>query len=202
MKYIAHFQPQVYITGDQAVDAEAKGPTEWDATPFIEANPELKDEIDGELEDTDSWEDLSDKLAEDPNIPNWASRWLHKHPFVITVRKAKDDEEIDTDDDDNPNDDPKYCDNSFCEFEAVEASAVSYQAPHDGEQHLCAGCGESYTVGVQHGRFHEAARYGLKPGDDDSQTKPTAKDVRLNRQTFLDTCTTEELTEALRRQQA
>lgn len=68
-----------------------------------------------------------------------------------------------------------YCDASCCEAEAVETVMVSVKKPHDDTRNYCSACHDVYMVGVQHGRHHEAARYGKKPGRDSSQDKPKRK---------------------------
>ena len=47
----------------------------------------------------------------------------------------------------------KYCQNTFCETEAVEEVPVSVKKPSDEVRALCATCAEAYTWGVQHGRM-------------------------------------------------
>jgi len=46
-----------------------------------------------------------------------------------------------------------YCQNPFCENEAVKEVPVSVEKPSDQTRSLCAACEESYTWGVQHGRM-------------------------------------------------
>lgn len=65
-----------------------------------------------------------------------------------------------------------YCQAEWCEAEATNCVAVSVDGAHDEFRHYCEACTEVYMVGVQHGRYHEAAAHGVKPGRDDSQTKP------------------------------
>lgn len=80
-----------------------------------------------------------------------------------------------TDDDGNLLDkdgDILYCNACGCEAPAQERVAVSCYNPHDGIRDYCLTCYEVYMVGVQHGRYHEAARYNKKPGRDSSQEKP------------------------------
>jgi hypothetical protein len=60
-----------------------------------------------------------------------------------------------------------------CDNMAVSCVAVSVREPHDEVRHYCHTCYLCYTVGVQHGRFHEAKRHGVYPGRDSSQEKPT-----------------------------
>lgn len=45
----------------------------------------------------------------------------------------------------------EYCQNPFCENEAVKEVPVSVEKPSDQTRSLCAACEESYTWGVQHG---------------------------------------------------
>ena len=49
----------------------------------------------------------------------------------------------------------KYCDNSFCESEAIETVSVSVDRAGDSKRNFCAACYEAYTIGVQHGRISE-----------------------------------------------
>lgn len=65
-----------------------------------------------------------------------------------------------------------YCDNEFCEFPASKRVVVSVNEAHDETRNLCASCEEVYSIGVQHGRFHEAACYGAKPGRGSAQDPP------------------------------
>ena len=46
----------------------------------------------------------------------------------------------------------KFCENTYCETEAVEEVPVSVNRPGDQKRSLCATCFEAYTWGVQHGR--------------------------------------------------
>jgi hypothetical protein len=63
-----------------------------------------------------------------------------------------------------------YC--HYCDNRAVVHVVVSVDEAHNGARDLCWTCHAVYLVGVQHGRFHEAARYGLLPGRDSSQYPP------------------------------
>lgn len=63
----------------------------------------------------------------------------------------------------------QFCQNTHCESEAREQARTSTLGPHDGTMYLCGGCYNAYMIGVQHGRFHEAAERGDKPGGSDSQ---------------------------------
>jgi hypothetical protein len=49
----------------------------------------------------------------------------------------------------------KYCDNQFCESEAVETVPVSVKTAGDSDRNFCAACYEAYVIGVQHGRISE-----------------------------------------------
>jgi hypothetical protein len=90
-RYIASFQPQVYISDDQVIDCHPQGDTEWDVTAQVEADPNLKEDIENELEDypDNTWEDLTDQLVSEA-MPEWAYDWVHTNPFVITVKKVDD----------------------------------------------------------------------------------------------------------------
>lgn len=69
----------------------------------------------------------------------------------------------------------RYCDSSTCDSEAVEVVRVSVDKPHDGKRHLCQQCYQMYLIGVQHGRFHEAAVHKTEPSRGSSQIKPYSK---------------------------
>jgi len=47
----------------------------------------------------------------------------------------------------------KYCQNQYCENEAVKEVPVSVDTACDQTRAVCATCGEAYTWGVQHGRM-------------------------------------------------
>ena len=49
----------------------------------------------------------------------------------------------------------EYCDNQFCENEAVKTVPVSVKRSADSERKFCASCYEAYVIGVQHGRISE-----------------------------------------------
>jgi hypothetical protein len=49
----------------------------------------------------------------------------------------------------------EYCDNQFCENEAIKTALVSVKKASDSERKFCAACYEVYTIGVQHGRLSE-----------------------------------------------
>jgi hypothetical protein len=55
---------------------------------------------------------------------------------------------------------------------ATTTVAVSVNKAHDETRNYCETCLDLYYVGVQHGRWHEAAKLGKKPGRDSSQEKP------------------------------
>jgi hypothetical protein len=79
-----------------------------------------------------------------------------------------------------------YCDNSFCSFPAIRRVAVSENSAHDSTRDLCASCEEVYTIGVQHGRFHEAALFDCQPGRDSAQDAPEMADAYLAIQRILE----------------
>ncbi len=64
----------------------------------------------------------------------------------------------------------------FCEARAINRRIVSVERPHDDTRNLCQSCDAVFMVGVQHGRYHEAALHGTQPGRDSSQelTAPAA----------------------------
>jgi hypothetical protein len=49
----------------------------------------------------------------------------------------------------------EFCDNQFCENEAVETVPVSVRHSGDSERKFCTVCYEAYIIGVQHGRISE-----------------------------------------------
>jgi len=65
-----------------------------------------------------------------------------------------------------------WCSSFGCEARAVEEVAVSVNKPHDGTRCYCEACLDVYYVGVQHGRYHEAALRGSTPIRADSQELP------------------------------
>lgn len=52
----------------------------------------------------------------------------------------------------------KYCDNEYCESEAVKTVLVSVRRAGDSKRRFCAACYEAYVIGVQHGRLSENPR--------------------------------------------
>jgi hypothetical protein len=68
-----------------------------------------------------------------------------------------------------------YCEATTCEAPATRRVVTSENKPHDSTRNYCEQCAEVYYVGVQHGRFHEAALYGARPGRDSSQDPPKAR---------------------------
>lgn len=66
----------------------------------------------------------------------------------------------------------KYCDSEGCHADATEQVKVSVDKAHDDTRNFCDSCFYTYLIGVQHGRFHEAALHGTVPGRDSSQNKP------------------------------
>jgi hypothetical protein len=71
--------------------------------------------------------------------------------------------------------DVQYCGSASCEAPATQRVVTSENKPHDSVRNYCEQCCDVYYVGVQHGRFHEAALYGAKPGRDSSQEPPKAR---------------------------
>lgn len=65
-----------------------------------------------------------------------------------------------------------YCDAEMCSAPAMCRVAASVLAAHDETRNYCECCADVYFVGVQHGRFHEAAHQGKEPGRDSSQERP------------------------------
>lgn len=70
----------------------------------------------------------------------------------------------------------KYCDSDGCEAEANQTVQVSIDRAHDGTRHLCHACYQAYLIGVQHGRFHEAAVHHTQPNRASSQLVPYTKE--------------------------
>ena len=93
--------------------------------------------------------------------------------------------------------DSSFCDSVYCEAEATASVKVSINAAHDAERSYCESCQDVYYVGVQHGRFHEAANYGLQPLEDTAQKKPTPEQIAKNRQVFLNSFSLKELRAAI-----
>jgi len=56
-----------------------------------------------------------------------------------------------------------FCDVESCDSEALAVVPVSVNAPHDDHRHYCDSHYQVYLIGVQHGRFHEAAVHGAAP---------------------------------------
>lgn len=81
MFYLATFHPQVWVN-DHAVSADPQGPTEWDATRFIQAMPASKRELLLEADTTDS-----DALRDDPAAPQWIRGW--SGPFYVSVDEVE-----------------------------------------------------------------------------------------------------------------
>jgi len=52
----------------------------------------------------------------------------------------------------------EFCDNQFCENEAIKTVPVSVRRPGDSLRKLCAACYEAYAIGAQHGRFIENSK--------------------------------------------
>jgi hypothetical protein len=48
-----------------------------------------------------------------------------------------------------------YCDNQFCESEAIKKVSVSVRSGGDSERKFCGACYEAYIIGMQHGRISE-----------------------------------------------
>jgi hypothetical protein len=57
-----------------------------------------------------------------------------------------------------------FCDAECCENVAAYRVIVSVNKFGDATRNYCYTCQEVYMIGVQHGRFREAALYGAKPG--------------------------------------
>ena len=49
----------------------------------------------------------------------------------------------------------KYCDNYYCEAEAIKTVAVSVKRAGDEQRKFCGACYDAYIIGVQHGRLSE-----------------------------------------------
>lgn len=69
-----------------------------------------------------------------------------------------------------------FCDNEYCEARAQHLVAVSQEKAHDGHRRYCEACVDVYFVGLQHGRYHEAACHGMfEPTDNTPQKMPSGK---------------------------
>lgn len=89
-RYRAHFTPEAWVR-DYAIEVDAEGPQEWDATAWALAHPDYLVKLDswaheyepfGFAEDwgvTDRW----DFFKDDPAAPEWVR--LHRGPFTITI---------------------------------------------------------------------------------------------------------------------
>lgn len=85
MPYKAHFEPQVWLN-DYAMTVDAQGEQTWDCTVFIEADAELKAEVDEAIADEGHFLDRDDVLMGDEAAPQWVRDW--SGPFTITVEKS------------------------------------------------------------------------------------------------------------------
>lgn len=81
MYYLATFHPQVWVN-DHAMSADPQGPTEWDATRFIQAIPASKRALLLEPDTNDS-----DALREDPVAPQWIRDW--SGPYFVSVDEVE-----------------------------------------------------------------------------------------------------------------
>lgn len=61
-------------------------------------------------------------------------------------------------------DEVKFCDNTYCDAEAIETVDVSVKQAGDEERNYCGACLEAYYVGVQHGRIRTLAEQNGKQG--------------------------------------
>jgi len=52
----------------------------------------------------------------------------------------------------------EFCDNQFCENEAVKTLPVSVRHAGDSKRKFCVACYEAYAIGAQHGRFIENSK--------------------------------------------
>ena len=87
----------------------------------------------------------------------------------------------------------EYCENQFCENEAVKEVPVSVEKPSDQVRSLCATCEESYTWGVQHGRM---TSQGLKidPPPEEKGDEPLFRVVYMIDVNASDVCEAAEYT--------
>lgn len=62
----------------------------------------------------------------------------------------------------------EFCDNQFCENEAIKTVPVSVRHAGDSKRNFCGACYEAYVIGVQHGRYSENpkaySRNGVRRG--------------------------------------
>src|SRR4051794_39928557 len=74
MPYKAHFEPQAWIN-DNAMTVDTEGEQTWDCTAFIEADAELKAEVDEAIADEGHFIDRDDVLMGDEAAPQWVQNW-------------------------------------------------------------------------------------------------------------------------------
>lgn len=86
MKVSARFSPQAWAN-DYAIEVDAEGPDEWDATAAFNAMPaDYRDELLAEMlgSPDDEVLDHHDVLFGDPASPDWVQR--HRGPFSLYLR--------------------------------------------------------------------------------------------------------------------
>jgi hypothetical protein len=71
---------------------------------------------------------------------------------------------------------PVYCENQYCDSLAEHVVPASSDKAHDGVCCYCEACVDVYFVGVQHGRYHEAACHGEAEFRDNSPMVPPQKE--------------------------
>ena len=75
-----------------------------------------------------------------------------------------------------------YCENQYCEFEAVKRVTVSTEKAGDSKRWLCTACEEAFTWGVQHGTM--MAEKAVKPVRPRKRKKAPAEPVGEEYQTY------------------
>ncbi len=88
-----------------------------------------------------------------PGAPSGKLLGMPIEPDVDTFGTLIGDADIDMD----------YCDSQGCEAEATTRVPVSVNEAGDEMRDYCDSCNDVYCVGVQHGRYYEAALRGGKP---------------------------------------
>lgn len=87
IKILAHFTPEAWVN-DYAIEVDAQGDREWDATSAALA---LKaDDLDALLAGIGRWDEVTDfeDLKDEPNAPEWVRNW--HGPFTLRLRFQED----------------------------------------------------------------------------------------------------------------
>jgi hypothetical protein len=73
----------------------------------------------------------------------------------------------------------EFCDNQFCENEAVKTVPVSVKRAGDSKRKFCGSCYEAYVIGVQHGRISENPRAYSRNGARRARLRKSGKSGKL-----------------------